>query len=166
MSVDRLPVYFVVSVVIIIAVMSGPGVAGIDFATKPPSDESSFCEASGNATITVDSVPEDSFALRQRWFGAGAFYLSAGETEVSVESPTGCPIVVYRLTIDELNYFGQRLYFINQPSDKNLGLRVVEGTFTPSEMKATSYAGTITIRLRGNETRTIYRTNVTIPVKK
>lgn len=163
---NRLPVYFAVSLVVIIAVISGPLVQNIDVAEEPPRETAEFCEAGGNATISVESVPNQSFTLKQRRFGAGAYHLSADETSVSVQEPHGCPIIVYRLTIDALDYFGQRLYFITESTDQELGLRVVEGTFTPSEMTEDAYDGTITIRLRGDRKRTIFQTNVTITVEK
>lgn len=164
MNPSRLSIYFAVTVVIVVMLASGPFVPAIDFSQEVEPGPSPYCDASGNATISVKSIPEESFALTQRRFGAGTYHLSADEARVSVEEFHGCPIVVYRLTIDDLNYFGQRLYWIDASTDAELGLRVVQGTFLPSEMRADSYAGEITIRVRGDRNRTIYQTNVTIRV--
>jgi hypothetical protein len=161
---SRVSAYLVVTVIGFVVLLSGPLVPQVDLTTTPTEKPSPYCEAHGNASVTVEDVPREQFSVKQRRFGAGSYYISAPDTTVSVENVQGCPVIVYRLTINDLNYFGQRLYFVTEERNRTVSLSVVKGTFTPSDIGAGPYDGTVTILVRGDQKRPVYRTNVTVRV--
>lgn len=148
-----------------LAILSGPLVPGIDMTQEPTRTPSSFCSASGNASVHVTDTPEDSFELKQRRFGAGVYYLSGDLTTAEVDEVRGCPVVVYRFTIPELNFLGNRLYFVTDTSNRSISMKVVEGRFAPETISRDSYRGRIQVLLRGDQERLVFAKNVTVDVK-
>lgn len=155
-------VWVAVGLLLGVTLLSGPLVPQIDLVTSDEAPDSRFCEADGNASITVRDVPLESFTLEERRFGVDTYYLAGSDSTVYVDDVTGCPVLVYRLTIADLNYFGQQLYFLPDSEGQEVSMTVVEGTFNPEEIQQRSYDATLTILLRGDQRRTIYQENVTI----
>jgi len=166
MASARLSVYLAVSIIVVTVVVSGPLVPQVDLTTEREVGTPGYCEAEGNASITVKDVPTGQFRIEQRRFGAGAYYIAAPDARVAVEGVQGCPIIAYRLAIDDLGYLGQRLYFLTEERTGTISLSAVEGTFTPSDVGSGPYDGNLSIRVRGDRTRTVYETTVTIRVEE
>lgn len=155
-------VWVAVGLVLGVTLLSGPLVPQIDFVSDAPASTSEFCEPDGDASVTVGTVPAESFILEQRRFGVEKYYLTGSDTIASIGDVSGCPVLVYRFTIPDLNYVGQQLYFLSDSEGQTVSMTTGEGTFDPGEIEQQSYDATLTITLRGDERRTIYRENVTI----
>lgn len=145
-----------------VALLSGPLFPYVDLGVSDETPNPGFCKADGDASITVRDVPLESFRLEQRRFGVEKYYVTGADSTAYVEDVTGCPVLVYRLTIADLNYFSQRLYYLPDSEGQEVSMSPVEGTFDPGEIDQRSYDATLTILLRGDERRTIYRENLTI----
>lgn len=151
-----------VVVILLTVVVSGPLVPWVDFTTPRGGSVSPFCEASGNATVDVVSPPSETIELSKQRFGAGLYELSQADATVEVSSVRGCPILVYELTVHEMDMLNRRLFWLNNRSADLVTLDPVSVHFSPERVSSGPLNGTITIRLRGEQNRTILRRNVSI----
>lgn len=145
-------------------VISGPIVPAIDFTQSPhetvPSTEPS------NASILVVTPPSDEFRIRHgRW--VSEIYLDSPPITIYVEEVVGTPILVYELEIRSLGYAAAQLAFLSERNEgQEITLDLQREPLNGERITESSYPTELSIHLRtGNETRDIYRKNVTVTVE-
>lgn len=164
MDPERLAVAGVVATVLVVSLLSGPLVAGVDLSPTPTDDGPP--PQTGNATVGVLSTP-DSVRLEKGSFGADAPYtLYVPDATVGISNVTGGPLLVYKLRIPELGYSRGTTLFLD---DSSTGTRSValEQTTLDEELPEDQYRGELLLLLRGDgPERTLSRGNVTVEVKR
>lgn len=161
MDTERLAVAGVVATVLLVSLLSGPLVAGIDL--SPPPDELQSAQT-GNATVDVVSAPENA-RLERGAFGAEAPYtLTVPDATVIISNVTGRPLLVYKVRIPELGYQRGTTHFLDASAEGRRSLNLESATLE-EELSQDSYRGELFVILRGDgPERTIYRGNVTVEV--
>lgn len=144
-----------------VAVVSGPLVGSVDL-TRPQGGDHLVCEG-GTATVRLAEDP-GGFTLEAEEFGAGTYVFAGEEAVARVEAVDGCPRLVYRLQVPALGYDGRQVQFLDDGQLGEVVLSPPTGRVAPEEINRTTYDGTVTIELQGDDTRVLYRTNVTIEV--
>jgi hypothetical protein len=172
----RVSAWVAVVVVVGTVLVSGP-LTGVDLTTGSAVSESPYCTASGNATVGVVDVPLESFRFEPKDYDAGPYYLASDPVIVSVSDVHGCPILVYRLRVPELGYHGNKLQFLGArkttdestvSATRNVSLSPVASNVRRDRIEGLdneTIRGVIRIELRGDYNRTVYRRNLSIPVK-
>jgi hypothetical protein len=174
---SRIWVLLAVVVVVAVTLVSGPFVAGGDFPHPREAPDSSFCQRSGNASVSVVSVDESSFTLEQQSYGARSYVIDGEPTVVSVEDVRGCPRVIYEVRIPELGFFSRRVYFLGTGGEtpttkpgspttgRTISMSLVGGSFEPDSVDQRSYEGVLVVGVQGDANRTIYESNITVGVR-
>jgi hypothetical protein len=174
---SRTWVRLAVVVVVAVTLVSGPLVGGIDFTKPREAPDSSFCQRSGNASVSVVSVDESSFTLEQQSYGARSYLVDGEPTVVSVDDVTGCPLVSYEVRIPALGFFSRRVYFLGNGGEtpttkpgspttgRTISMSLVGGSFDPDSVDQRSYEGVLVVGVQGDTNRTIYESNITVGVR-
>lgn len=162
MDPERLAVVGVVATVLVVSLLSGPLVAGVDLSPTPTDDGAP--PQTGNATVEVLSTP-DSVRLEKGSFGSDAPYtLVVPDATVRISNVTGGPLLVYKLRIPDLGYSRGTTHFLDASSagTRSVGL---EQTTVDENLSKDQYRGELLLLLRGDgPERTLHRDNVTVEV--
>jgi len=166
MDISRTTFWFAIVLISGMTFLSGPLVGQVNFTEPLSTPTSEYCEPSGNATLNVDGLDTASLAFEQRRFGDDTYAISGGRADVSVTSVWGCPVLVYRMEIPELDFFSQRLAFLSEATGKNVSVRPITGNIAPSSIDDRQYNVELTLLLRGDQQRIVHTENATIGPKK
>lgn len=154
----------VTGLIVLVVLLSGPLAPTIEFTTgaghRPSFDERS------SATISVVEPPSDEFRIAPGRFGTGP-YLYSPPVLIHVERVTGAPIIAYELAIPGLSYVTASLTFPSETHEgENLTLTLERGTIQPELLSTSAYSAHLTVSIRaGEETRTVFRRNLTVTVE-
>lgn len=146
--------------IVVLSVLSGPLVAGIDLSRSPPPHESI---GTGTASVTIRDVPEQ-LTLEQGSFGAGTYHVADEESVVSATAVEGNPYLEYRLRIPELDIVhirGESLYGVSG----NYTLQFDAYEVRPERIRQETYQGVLAIHLQSDDFAELYRSNVTVRVR-
>lgn len=153
-----------VLVVLATTVLAGPLVPQVELAREPATGDRMFCEASGAVGVAVTDFPDDRIALERQGFGVQKYQLSAADVVVSVDELRGCPVVIYELEIPSLGYVSVRRMYPTEESLGEASLSIVGGTFDPGKLTEDAYDARARVLVVGDERRTVFERNLTIPV--
>lgn len=165
MDATRTAVWMTVGVVVGAAFVSGPLLGSVDL-TSSERGERLFCEPSGTLDATVERVPTDSLAIESGRFGTDQHALVGDGVRLRVANVTGCIVVSYSLEIEALGFSSVTHNYVTAESNGVQHLAAVGGIFDSERITEASYDATVTIDVRGQTNRTVYRENVTIPVEE
>lgn len=157
-------VWGTVVVILATAVVAGPLVPGANISMDSRAEDRLHCGPNGSANVSVGDVPVDGFSLDRQRFGVETYRLSIPEIPATVETFDGCPVVIYELEVPDLDYVTVSRYYPTDHGGTSLTLSIVGGTFEPDRIANDSYEATISVHVEGDERRTVYRQNVTVPV--
>jgi hypothetical protein len=151
----------VVTVLLVVALASGPLVGAVDLTHELPSNY-------GEGALTVGAVSAPETATIDRGsYGEQSYQLEVPDATIEVESISGRPIVAYSLTIRDLGYTRTTTHFLSERSTGNRTLSMESDTFDPSKIDRSQYAGELEIVVRGTDgEQTVYRGNVTVSVEE
>jgi hypothetical protein len=162
MDPQRLAIAGVVATVIVVSLLSGPLVAGVDLSPTPSDD--GHPPQTGNATVEVLSTP-DTVRLEKGSFGSESPYtLVVPDATIRISNVTGGPLLIYKLRIPELGYSRGTTYFLDGSSagTRSVGL---DKTTVNKDLWKDQYRGELLLLLRGDGPEQIlYRDNVTVEV--
>lgn len=144
-----------------IAVVSGPLVGSVDL-TRPAGGDYLVCEG-GTATVEITEQPGE-FTLEAGRFGAGTYTFEGEDATAEVEDVEGCPRLVYRLQVPALGVDARQVTFLSGDDEGTRVLSAPGASVEPDDVGRDAYDGTVTIELHGDDTRVLYRANVTVEV--
>ena len=166
----------VFSCFLLIAIVSGPLVAGIDLtpAERPSSGVSStgqserdvsVATAKGNISLARTTISDTTYQLEPGVSGSGIHKLQSPPVNITVDSISGTVFVAYTIRIPELRFMIETLQPVNQDSSHELTLLIDETTIASSRLKNSSYSGVAEISVRKNGTSRVVATQpITIEV--
>lgn len=160
MRLARLLVSLTFLAIVVLSVVSGPLIPGIDLSRSPPPDESI---GTGTASVTVLDSPAQ-LTLERGSFGAGTFHLAGEESIVDVTGVEGNPYLEYRLRIPALDIVhirGKSLYGVSGNDTLEFDAYEVR----PDRIGKETYRGVLAIHLQSDDYAVLHRSNVTIRVR-
>lgn len=161
MQPPRLLYALTLSVIAVAVVASGPLVGAVDL-TSAPSE--TFDPGTGAIELSVEDLP-DTVYIRQGEYDSGSYYLEVPDVTADVHSVQGQPMVVYKLTVDELNVVRLTNHFLTSTDAGEQTLSLSRGTLSPDRVEDSGYTGQLRVLTRVNETDTVVRSeNVTVVV--
>ena len=160
MDSSQLAVSMSVGLIVGVMLVSGPLVP-IDFTghLRDP-----YCEGTGNASVTVESVPTEEFALARNKEKESYYAIEGPPVKLLTEDVQGCPIVTLDLSIPQLGFESTSKTYLSPEGEARVSVNVVGGRIDPERIENGSYPASIELRLTGNETRTLYQENTTVEV--
>lgn len=144
-----------------VAVVSGPLVGSVDL-TRPAGGDYLVCQG-GTATVEVTDPP-GGFTLEAERFGAGTYTFEGEDATAEVEDVEGCPRLVYRLQVPALGVDARQVTFLSGDDRGTHVLSAPGASVGPDDVERDAYDGTVTLELHGEDTRVLYRANVTVEV--
>ena len=162
MKVSRIIRYITVTLILIISIISGPIVSGIDF-TKDPSIQNSQ-----NRIKIADAQFPESATIRSGRFGTEPMVLDVDPLKVTVIELSGEPLINYKLRIPGLRYTRTAIHMV---SDNNIGQPIRLGfepdTIPSDRVSDDSYNGELQVVARDSRgLRMIARSNISVNVIK
>lgn len=160
MDTTRAAVWATVGVILVTVAVSGL------LPNFPPPPDQRYCDASGNATVTVEDTAADELAIVPTDANQERYELTGPPIRATATDVRGCPVLVYRVGISDLGFTSVRRTFLSPEGPPSVSMSVVGGTFDGERITNGSYPATVELQLEGNETRTVYSRNVTVPVSE
>lgn len=155
-------------VFLLVSVVSGPLVAGVDL--TPQRTDAQFPgldDETGTLTVTETTVPTEGYRLERGVAGSGIYKLSIPTATMELESVTGAVTVIYQLEITDIGYTSQSLYTVDESSPANVTLAVSQQSIEADKIAQDEYAATATVSVRsGGTTRVLETSTVTVVVEE
>ncbi len=157
---SRVAVYATVAVIVVVSVASGPLVGAV---TVPEGGVSGPDPGTGNATVSVVSVP-DRVTLEPGAYDTDVYYLEVPDAVVDVSAATGKPVLTYSLSVPELR--SRSSVFFLQPGERGRQKLPMERlSVDPAAVDQERYAGELRLVLRGSGKEvTLYSEPVVVEV--
>lgn len=156
MNKPPLSVVTVLSVVLLVSVVSGPLVSGVDLSPREYA-----AVGSGSATVTVESVPSNATLVAT---GNDTYRLEVPNATVTVDSLTGNPVLVYRIQIREIGLTRITTHFLNESRTGREELHLDPVATDLDDRSAEQFRGELRLILRGDDERLLYEGPVTVEV--
>lgn len=162
MDTSRLAVVSVVTAIVLLTVLTGPGVGLISVQESSPFDDPGIL--TGNATVTAVEFPENPTLSRS---ASGQYVLRVGDAAVQLASVTGRPGVVYRIDVRYLAYSRTALTVLEPGSAGTRSLKLPKATLAATSIERDRYPARLRLIVRGDgPSREVAATNVTVAVKR
>jgi hypothetical protein len=163
MDLSRTLVAGTVTVIIGVALLSGPLVGAVDL-TQARSDDTGEL-GQGSAEATVVSLPDDPRLVKGQ-YGSETYYLQVAPATVDVSNVEGRPMLVYKLRIPELGYVRGTTTFLDGETTGPQQFSIAEDAVPPEQITSDEYDGELVVIVRsGNEGRVIERKPITVTVE-
>lgn len=151
----------VVAIVGLTAIVSGPLVGVVDLTSAESGDGS--VGVSGSVTVGDVTLPERAELASGR-FGSETYYLHVPDARVELQRAIGQSILTYRLSIPELGFTREAVFFVSERDEGTFTLSTDETTVDPERVANDSYAGELTVNAR-NDAGSRILANETIAVE-
>lgn len=162
-SVRRLQ-FGTVAVILVAVLLSGPLVGVVDLT---PESRGAADIGDGTANVTVVGDPTAGLAITPGRFGTNVSYLRIPPAAVDVDRVEGRPRLLYLVRVPDLGFERS----VTEPLDQRVGgrvaLRIDARAFAHARVQSENYNTTVVVRVQSfTETRTVYRRNATVPVRR
>ncbi|MFC6723289.1 hypothetical protein ACFQE1_02540 [Halobium palmae] len=164
----RDPITLVVAGFLLVAVLSGPVVSGVDLTPAERSSGStgpSLATSNGTLTAADTALARTEYRFEAGVRGSGIHKLATPPATLTVESVTGTALVAYTIRIPELGYMTESLRVVESDTPRELTLTIGESTISSDRLEAGQYTGMAEIAVRRNGTsRVIATESITVEV--
>ncbi|WP_424017477.1 hypothetical protein ACOZ4N_16630 [Halorientalis pallida] len=152
------------AVVLVVLVLSGPLVGVVDL-TPESRGAAELGDGTANASIVGD--PTADLAITPGRFGTNVSYLRIPPAVVDVRQVEDRPRVLYLVSVPELGFERSVTEPLDERVDGRVTLRMDDRAFPHARIRNESYRATVVVRVQSfEESRTVYRRNVTVPVRE
>jgi hypothetical protein len=159
---SRAAVYATVTLIVVVTVASGPLVGAV---TVPEGGVSGPDPGTGNATVSVVSVP-DRVTLEPGAYDTDVYYLEVPDAVVDISAATGKPVLTYSLSVPELRSRSS-VFFLRAGERGQKKLTMDRLSFDPAAVDQERYTGELRLVLRGSGGEvTLYSEPVTVDVRR
>lgn len=150
--------------ILLVTVVSGPGVAIDLTAENEPGYTGGVAIGSGTTSVTIESVPT-SVTLEQERFGASVYRLSVPPATVTVDRVRGKPLLTYKIRIPGLGHESGSATVLDPSRTGERTLTISDRNFDPGEVRQDAYHAELIVLTRDDGGKTVlHRANVTIEV--
>lgn len=159
---ERGVLFGVIAVVGVTAIVSGPLVGAVDL-TSADRVESSV-GVSGSVDVGDVDFPGD-FELEAGRFGADTYYLRVPDATVELRRVIDQVVVTYRLSIADLGFTRESVFFVTERNEGTFALTMGETTIDPADVANDTYEGELSVNVRSDTvSRTVANETITIEV--
>ncbi|MFB6083638.1 MAG: hypothetical protein ABEJ94_05285 [Halorientalis sp.] len=152
-----------VAVVTLVLLLSSPLVGVVDLT---PETRGAARLGGGTADATVVGDPAADLAITPGRFGTNVSYLRIPPAVVDVDRVEGRPRLLYRVRVPRLGFERSATRPLDESVAGRVTLRMDDRAFRHARIRNDSYRAIVAVRVQSFDgTRTVYRRNVTVPVR-
>ncbi|AQL43095.1 hypothetical protein BV210_10380 [Halorientalis sp. IM1011] len=152
------------AVVLAVLLLSGPLVGIVDLT---PESRGAAELGAGTANATVVGDPTAELAITSGRFGTNVSYLRIPPASVDVDRVEQRPRLLYVVRVPQLDFERSVTHPLDESVDGRVTLRMDDRAFPNRVIRTDSYRATVIVRVQSFDgTRTIYRRNATVPVRR
>lgn len=108
----------------------------------------------GEVEVTDWTLP-DTVTLQEGRYGNEGYYLQVPAATLAFERVTGQPVLGYKISIPELGYTRQTVYFLEPTEDERRSVEIETDTLEPERIDQSSYDATLQVVVQANGTEQV-----------